>query len=159
MDLNYLVVLKLKIQVLFAQKQTANKSPQSRRIIGHVNIGIIFYCIGNSQWCLYNTQSKSELSQEYCKLIFWHWKIMRRQLWTLICLIDGNSLLFNVCQKLRFSSVAIQLSYLHNLCDILGWGHKFNQKQPQLRIVHKLAFHKQPPHPKQTKVNLILSLP
>ena len=41
--------------------------------IGHVKIGIIFLFIGNSQWCLYNTQSIligcSTLSQEYCKLI------------------------------------------------------------------------------------------
>ena len=28
--------------------------------IGNVNIGIIFYCIGHSQWCIYNTQSKSD---------------------------------------------------------------------------------------------------
>ena len=28
--------------------------------IGNFIVGIIFYCIGNSQWCLYNTQSKSE---------------------------------------------------------------------------------------------------
>ena len=27
---------------------------------GHVNIRIIFYCIGNSQRCIYNTQSKSD---------------------------------------------------------------------------------------------------
>ena len=30
-------------------------------LIGHVNIGIIFLCIGISQLCLYNTQSKSDL--------------------------------------------------------------------------------------------------
>ena len=44
-------------------------------------------CIGNSQWCLYNTQSKSDrlLNQEYCKLIGSYWKMMRRQLWTFIC--------------------------------------------------------------------------
>ena len=29
-------------------------------LIGHVNIGIIFYCIGNSQGCICNTQSKSD---------------------------------------------------------------------------------------------------
>ena len=29
-------------------------------VIGHVNIGIIFYCFGNSQRCKYNTQSKSD---------------------------------------------------------------------------------------------------
>ena len=28
--------------------------------IGHANIGIIFLCIGNPQWCLYNNQSKSD---------------------------------------------------------------------------------------------------
>ena len=28
--------------------------------IGHVNIGIISLCIGNSQRCLYNIQSKSD---------------------------------------------------------------------------------------------------
>ena len=28
--------------------------------IGHVNIGIIFLCIGNSKWCIYNTQSTSD---------------------------------------------------------------------------------------------------
>ena len=28
--------------------------------IGHIDIGIIFYCIGNSQWCICNTQSKSD---------------------------------------------------------------------------------------------------
>ena len=54
---------------------------------GHVNIGIIFLFIGNSQWCLYNTQSIligcSTLSQEQCNLIDLYWKLMRRQLWTL----------------------------------------------------------------------------
>ena len=28
--------------------------------LGDVNIGIIFCCIANSQWCIYNTQSKSD---------------------------------------------------------------------------------------------------
>ena len=28
--------------------------------IGNFIVGIIFYCIGNSQWCIYNTQSKPE---------------------------------------------------------------------------------------------------
>ena len=28
--------------------------------LGHVNIGIIFCRIANSQWCIYNTQSKSD---------------------------------------------------------------------------------------------------
>ena len=55
--------------------------------IGNVNIGIIFYCIKNSQWCVYNAQSKFDwlltLSQEYSKLIGWYWKIVSRQLWTL----------------------------------------------------------------------------
>ena len=26
--------------------------------MGHINMGTIFYCIGNSQWCIYNTQSR-----------------------------------------------------------------------------------------------------
>ena len=30
------------------------------KAIGYVNIGIIFYRIGNSQSCIYNTQSKSD---------------------------------------------------------------------------------------------------
>ena len=59
--------------------------------IGHVYIGIIFLFIGNSNWCLCKTQliliGCSTPSQEYCKLIGWSWKIMRRQLWTLTCLI------------------------------------------------------------------------
>ena len=29
-------------------------------LIGYVNIGIIFYCIGNYKWYKYNTQLKSE---------------------------------------------------------------------------------------------------
>ena len=33
------------------------RNPHQR---GHVNIGIIFLCIGNSKGCLYNTQTKSE---------------------------------------------------------------------------------------------------
>ena len=52
--------------------------------IGHVNIRIVFFLIGNSQWCLYNTQSIligcSALSQEYCELIGLYWILMRRQL-------------------------------------------------------------------------------
>ena len=60
--------------------------------IGHVNIGIIFLFIWNSQWCLYNTQSVligcSTLSQEYYKLIGLYWRLMRRQLWTLTCPIE-----------------------------------------------------------------------
>ena len=53
--------------------------------IGNVIIGIIFYCIGNSQWCIVsrNLIDCSTLSQEYCMLISWYWKIMRRQFWTL----------------------------------------------------------------------------
>ena len=58
-------------------------------IIGHVNIGIIFLCIGSSQWCLFNTQSIligcSTLHLECCKLIGWCWKIMRNHLWMLTC--------------------------------------------------------------------------
>ena len=54
---------------------------------GHANIGIIFFCIGNPQWCSYNNQpiliGCLTLSQEYCKLIGLYWKLMRRQLWTL----------------------------------------------------------------------------
>ena len=59
-------------------------------IIGHVNIGIAFICsflleIPNdaslSQFWLAVQHSR----QEYCKLIGWYWKIMRRQLWTLAC--------------------------------------------------------------------------
>ena len=30
-------------------------------VIGHINIGVFVFCIGNSQWCLYNTQSKFDL--------------------------------------------------------------------------------------------------
>ena len=59
-------------------------------IIGHVNIGITCICsflleIPNdaslSQFWLAVQHSR----QEYCKLIGWYWKIMRRQLWTLAC--------------------------------------------------------------------------
>ena len=39
------------------QYTTASTCISSR---GHDNMGIIFSCIGNSQWCLYNTQSKSD---------------------------------------------------------------------------------------------------
>ena len=63
---------------------------------GHVYIGIIFLCIGNSQWRLYKTQSIligcSTLSQEYCKPIGFFWKLMRRQLWTLTCRICSHYL-------------------------------------------------------------------
>ena len=57
--------------------------------IRYVNIGIIVYSImleiPNDA---YTTLSRnlidcSTLSQEYCKLIGWYWKIMKRQLWTL----------------------------------------------------------------------------
>ena len=44
--------------------------------IGLINIGIVFLFIGNSLWCLYNTQliliGCSTFSQEYCKLIGYH---------------------------------------------------------------------------------------
>ena len=33
---------------------------ETKAAIDHVNIGVIFYCPGNSQWCIYNTQSKSD---------------------------------------------------------------------------------------------------
>ena len=56
---------------------------------GHANTGIIFFCIGISQWCSYNNQpiliGCSTLSQEYWKLIFSHRKLMSRQLGTLTC--------------------------------------------------------------------------
>ena len=32
----------------------------SRHITGHVNVGIIFYCIVNSQCCTFNTTLKSD---------------------------------------------------------------------------------------------------
>ena len=43
-----------------------------------------------SWWCLFMHLSQyligcSLLSQEYCRLIGWDWKIMRRQLWTSTC--------------------------------------------------------------------------
>ena len=52
-------------------------------LIGHVNIGIVFLLIGNSRWCLINTQSKSycllnihlksvPLIDCNCKLIGWY---------------------------------------------------------------------------------------
>ena len=53
-----------------------------------------------SLWRLHNTQSKSKefdchchcskLSQAYCKMIGWYWKIIRRQLWTLTCHFPWN---------------------------------------------------------------------
>ena len=57
--------------------------------IGHVNIRIIFLWIGNSKWCLCNTQSKSDhLFYCNCKLIGCYRKIMEWQLFTLTCPID-----------------------------------------------------------------------
>ena len=37
-----------------------------------------------------NLNGCSTLSQEYCKLIGWYWKIMRRHLWTLTCPIVSH---------------------------------------------------------------------
>ena len=52
-------------------------------------IGIILYCIGNSQWCIYNTQSKSDwLFNTQSRVLQGDWVMlgkMRRQLWTLKC--------------------------------------------------------------------------
>ena len=62
-------------------------------LIGHVNIEIIFSCIGNSQWCLFNLIGCSKLSQEYCRLIGWYWKIIRKQLCTLTCPIRSQVLM------------------------------------------------------------------
>ena len=62
---------------------------QVRYLIRHVSNGIIFLCIGNSQWCLktlsQNLLCCSTLGLEYWKLIGWYWKIMRRQSWSLTC--------------------------------------------------------------------------
>ena len=54
-------------------------------IIGHVHIGVIFYCIGNSRRCLYNTQTKSDwLFTTQSKILQADWlilgKILRGQL-------------------------------------------------------------------------------
>ena len=71
--------------------------------IGHVNIRIIIKCIGNSQWCLYNTQSKSNwlfntqsIVQHADWLIFIYLLTyitnnMRRLHWTLTCPTQLNS--------------------------------------------------------------------
>ena len=59
--------------------------------LGHVNIGIIFLCIGNSQCCFYAIIiliGCSTLSQEYCMLIGLCWKTMRRHFWAFTCPID-----------------------------------------------------------------------
>ena len=61
-------------------------------LIGHVNIGIIFFVL-EIPTDAYTTLSRnligcSRLGQEYCKLIGWYLKIMRRQLWTLTCPIE-----------------------------------------------------------------------
>ena len=53
-------------------KTTTNleQSNQSKNKNRHGNIWNVFLLMGNSQWCLYNTQiGCSTLSQEYCKLI------------------------------------------------------------------------------------------
>ena len=63
--------------ICFCWPNVADVVPQS---IGHVNIGVIFYCIGHPKWCIYsrNPIGCSTLSQEYCKLIGWFWKIVRK---------------------------------------------------------------------------------
>ena len=51
---------------------------QSHWIIGHVNIGIIFYCIGNSQWGIYNTWSKSDrLFNTQSRVLQAYWFMMK----------------------------------------------------------------------------------
>ena len=63
---------------------TAKLSEMSLDSIGHIKMGIVFLLIGNSERCLYNTQSILigclTLSQEYCKLIGVYWRLMRKQL-------------------------------------------------------------------------------
>ena len=55
--------------------------------LAYVTIGIIFLCIGNSQWCVYNTQSKSDWPfNTQSRDLQGDWLILknngRRQLWT-----------------------------------------------------------------------------
>ena len=52
----------IKFDCIFVQKQRCVliKDMVTNNSTGHVNIGIIFYCIGNSQLCIYKTQSKSD---------------------------------------------------------------------------------------------------
>ena len=45
-------------------------------LIGDVNIGIIFYWIGNSQWCIYNTQSKSHWFNTQSRVLQANWLIL-----------------------------------------------------------------------------------
>ena len=62
--------------------------------IEHDSIGIFFYCIGNSQWCMYNTQSKSAwLLNTQSIVLQADWLIMvnnERQLWKLTCPIKNE---------------------------------------------------------------------
>ena len=62
--------------------------------IGHADIGTLFLWIENSKCCLNSAQSNligcSTLSQEYCKLIIWYCKIMRRQFWKFTCPVHTN---------------------------------------------------------------------
>ena len=61
-------------------------------VMGHDNIRIIFFYIGNSQWCLGKIRSNlscSTLSREYGLLIGQYRKIMRHP-WTLTCTITSR---------------------------------------------------------------------
>ena len=100
--------------------------------IGHVNFGIIFYCIGNSQWCIYDTQSKSdwlfntmsrklqadwlimENNEAYLNIYMPYWQIRNLLLVVQSCMYTSPTL-----QKCVFHLLIIMLRLRMNLFDTI----------------------------------------
>ena len=113
-------------------------------IIGHVNMGIIFYCIGNSQWWIYDTQSKSvRLLNIQSTVLQADWlKLMSRQHWTLTCPI-GREINFELDAGLWFG-----MYFYASFADRLGvdFRYTFNFSKPEDKHVTHINLQSKPRH-------------
>ena len=104
--------------------------------IVHFHIGIIFYCIGNSKWCIYNTQSKS----------YWLFNTQSRLLqadW----LILGNNEKATLNINMQYRNSSCSCSSLNNIacrCWIIlaktRWGYMLVILQ-SLIIIQNIYLH------------------
>ena len=116
--------------------------------------------IPNKAWYTalsWNLIGCSTLSQEYCKLIGWYWKIMRRQFWTLKCPIIHTACISELSVSTVAHSAKSVLLSLHwsspttaaaipprgttlggLLCELSACGPAACIKQQEKLVINKL---------------------
>ena len=94
--------------------------------IGHVNIGIIFYCIGNSQWFMFSTQLKFDwFFNTHSKVLQADWLILESnenfELWTLNINMPYTISQVSSCESLFFENVFFNSRTIIGHSSLLSW--------------------------------------